>query len=336
MNDIYVTFEYVGQGDCIIIEWTYGERKRIGVVDCNSIPGPNPVIQRIVREGYSRIEFIVLSHPHNDHFSGLLPLLRYCREEKIQIGFFAYTTREVKSYLHSLALSNNEQDRLANVFREVREMETSGLLESRGIATDQTKEKNLGSGANMGFLAPSEADRDAFAKTLYDKNGRVKEKPEANLISSVVIIHTDEWYILLTSDAERNTLKRVGSGSLPQDNRPLLLGQIPHHGAERNHYPAFWRRQERKPGTPAPISVGPNNYGHPAENTIRGMENLDFDVRTTGRVDKLEKMEISMDLDMISKLEHDSSMTSRDSSTSLVYKFDPNSEDLPELRAIPK
>jgi beta-lactamase superfamily II metal-dependent hydrolase len=339
VNKLTVKFEFVGNGDCIIIEWIQEGSKNIGIVDCNRSGEPNPVVQRLREEGYDEIGFVVMSHPHHDHFSGLLPVLKYCISENVSIGFFAYTTREVRAYLESIALSNNEQDDLADIFRTLREMEDAGLLEQRGIGTDQTRALELGGDVKMEFLAPSERERDRFAQSLYDETGgdvEVKDKPKANLVSSVLMIHTEEWQLLLTSDAEKETLQRVGLGPLKHDNRPLRLGQIPHHGAKSNYNRSFWRRRSYESETPAAISVGPNGYGHPSPHTIEEMqERLDYEVHTTGAAEGSRKPKISGELDMISDLQEDSINRSSNSPTTLVYQFDPDSTDLPDVKAIP-
>lgn len=336
MEELIIRFEFVGSGDCIIIEWKEGDRAQIGVVDCNSSGRPNPVVQRLVQGGYDQMRFVVMSHPHHDHFSGLLPILEHCASEKIPIGLFAYTTREIKSYLRSLALSNNESDDLANIFRLVRRMEEDGLLAERGVGTNHMKAIDMGGGVKMEFLAPSEQERDQFATTLYENREgdiRIRDKPNANLVASVLMVHTEDWHLLLTSDAEAETLQRIGLGRLHRDNRPLRLGQIPHHGSKSNHNRAFWKNRQHDLGTPASISVGPNPYGHPSTHVIEEMTNrLDYEVHTTGEVGQVDEPEISSDLDLISETEDRGSELSSD--VTLVYRIDPSSTDSPELKTI--
>lgn len=336
MEKLSIRFEFVGNGDCIIIEWEGDDGPQIGVVDCNSSDRPNPVVQRLEQEEYDQVKFVVMSHPHHDHFSGLLPVLEYCESEEIPIGFFAYTTREVPSYLRSLALSNNESDDLADIFRLMRRIEEDDLLTARGVGTDQTKAIEMGGGVKMEFLAPSEKEKDKFAQTLYEEDDgelKIRDKPNANLVSSVLMIHSDDWHLLLTSDAEKSTLKRIGLSRLYQDYRPLRLGQIPHHGSEFNHYKEFWRKRQHSPGTPSPISVGGNPYGHPSNHVIDEMEDrLDYKVHTTGEVEQVNESEISSDLDLISEVDDKSTQLS--SNVTLVYRIDPTSTDLPELETI--
>jgi len=256
--------------------------------------------------------------------------------EEIPVDLFAYTTREIPHYLRSIALSNNESDDLADIFRLMQKMEEERLIASRGIGTDQMKAVDMGGGVKMEFLAPSEKERDEFAQTLYEEDGdqiKIKDKPEANLVSSVLMIHTKDWQLLLTSDAEKSTLKRIGLNPLHHDNRPLRLGQVPHHGSKANYYRAFWKNRQHSPRTPSPISVGSNPYGHPSNYVIEEMQDrLDYKVHTTGRVEQVNEPSISSDLDLISEVEDKEGQSSSD--VTLVYRMDPASTDLPDLETI--
>ena len=64
-----ITFLEVGQGDSIIVEWKKNKKLKIAIIDCNSKPGnENPTIDFIKNTNYKEIEFVILSHPHTDHF----------------------------------------------------------------------------------------------------------------------------------------------------------------------------------------------------------------------------------------------------------------------------
>lgn len=68
-----ITFKDVGQGDSIILEWDKDGKKKIGIIDCNKYFGANPVLSYIKNpeNKVEEIEFLILSHPHHDHFLDL-------------------------------------------------------------------------------------------------------------------------------------------------------------------------------------------------------------------------------------------------------------------------
>ena len=80
-----VTFKYIGQGDSIILVWNDSGLVKVGIIDCNNHNGS--ILTHIKSLGSSIfIEFIVLSHPHDDHFSGLLDLILYLNDNNIPIN----------------------------------------------------------------------------------------------------------------------------------------------------------------------------------------------------------------------------------------------------------
>lgn len=299
-----VRFKYVGQGDSIIVEWTSSGESKIGIIDCKSIEGTTPSIEHI--RSRDRIEFIILTHPHSDHFSGLPSLLQFCEDRQIEIGLFVYTTREILPYIKSLVLSTNERDALADTFRKVQSLENSGLLKSRAIGSDHMQPISLTADAELRLIAPSEQERDQFAQTSYDNDLAVGDDYDANLVCAVTLIEGEGWQIILTADAMPDTLKRIGLGPLKRDYTNLLVGQVPHHGSQKNHYRAFWKNRNHKDNTPMVISVGPNGYGHPAFAVIKDLQSLNFDVHTTWKETSSSVSTRSIDLDLISKKSGDS------------------------------
>jgi beta-lactamase superfamily II metal-dependent hydrolase len=86
-----VTFKNVGQGDSVIIEWEENQTNKIILIDCNKINGTNPVLNYLKKTKITSIHCLVLSHPHIDHFRGMLELLIYCEQEDVLIERFAHT-----------------------------------------------------------------------------------------------------------------------------------------------------------------------------------------------------------------------------------------------------
>ncbi len=74
---VEIVFKNVGQGDSIILEWESSEEgtKKIAIIDCNLNKNENPVLQHLIELNLHEIEFVILSHPHEDHFSGFHELL---------------------------------------------------------------------------------------------------------------------------------------------------------------------------------------------------------------------------------------------------------------------
>ncbi len=113
---IHLTFKNVGQGDSIILEWEANNTRKIGIIDCNLFHNQNPVLEYVIKKKYKTIEFLLLSHPHLDHFSGFLELIKYCKTHSIKIIYFLHTCSQVPSFLESASFSAQAEKELQRLF----------------------------------------------------------------------------------------------------------------------------------------------------------------------------------------------------------------------------
>lgn len=75
-----VTFLSVGQGDCALVRTHSGRTMLIdGGTESGSDVGYNVIAPFLRRKGVNRIDVLVLSHPHADHLSGLVAVMREFR-----------------------------------------------------------------------------------------------------------------------------------------------------------------------------------------------------------------------------------------------------------------
>ena len=73
-NKLYIHFVDVGQGDCTFIETPQGKTILID-------GGENSVLSYILDRGYTKIDYIIISHFDSDHVGGILEIL-----QKIKVG----------------------------------------------------------------------------------------------------------------------------------------------------------------------------------------------------------------------------------------------------------
>jgi metal-dependent hydrolase (beta-lactamase superfamily II) len=149
-----ITFKYVGQGDCILIEWEQDGQRKIGIVDCNAHGPSNVVIRHLQTTGYGEIDFIILSHPHRDHYSGFTALLQYCKDSNVRILRFIHTCKNVHAFLSSFFIPIEDRSTLDQVFVSTHALRKIGLLQAR-FEVNQHFVAELGNGLRMRFLAPS-------------------------------------------------------------------------------------------------------------------------------------------------------------------------------------
>jgi competence protein ComEC len=75
----------VGEGDAVLVEFPRGETMlvdagpRTGTYDA----GAEVVVPFLKRRGISRIDFLVLTHPHSDHIGGVCSVLKHCDVRRV-------------------------------------------------------------------------------------------------------------------------------------------------------------------------------------------------------------------------------------------------------------
>lgn len=291
-----VTFKNVGQGDSIILEWFNAEIRNIGIIDCNIFNGSNPTLDFIRDNAIKEIKFIILSHPHFDHYSGLYELLTYCRDNEIKIGYFLHTSGQVPSFMKTAAKTAVATKELTKLFKLLRDLRDSMDLEVSSIqAGSMADYMELGKNIGIKILAPSQQELDKYIGGVDFGKGNTTEgpndNPQANWLSTVLKIEINGSYLLLTSDADKATLVRIDKKKGEELSPLLLLGQSPHHGAGGNHNNAFWKKRNRSNNTPVVFSVGENHYNHPSGDAVNSFINNNYKLYSTNKVGSLVRNE---------------------------------------------
>jgi len=278
---MFITFKNVGQGDSIIIEWEAQGQNRIGILDCNICNNRNRVLEHFESKKYDSIEFIILSHPHLDHFSGFNALLDYCQKNDIIIKRLFHSSFTEPKYLRSSVKGYKAENDLSNFFLKIHHGKRSGLIEYQSFVTNERVPFKLTDDINLEFIAPSSDEFDKFSSKTYTESEENRNSvSHGNWLSTIIKISSEDWFILLTSDAEKNTLKRVLHNEKERITGNLILCQAPHHGARKNHTNEFWRYL-KSDNVKCVISVGKNNYDHPSSHVIKKFEDYKYEVFAT-------------------------------------------------------
>lgn len=299
-----VYFKEVGQGDSIILEWNDNNEFKIGIIDCNKKEKNNPVLDHLKLKSDFLIEFIILSHPHEDHFSGLLELLEYCSDNKIKINYFLHTCASKKEYLQYSVRSISDTKLLTEIFRKADQMNKNGEIVNFGFVNDLTGELALGNSIKLKVISPSNIEYTKFNQKAFKNTTTFNNNPDSNFLSTVIKIYTEEWFALFTSDATYDVFWRLNRAGLKISQPNFLFGQIPHHGSVKNYYQTFWRLINHSEKTQAAISVGQNSYGHPSKTVINDLQQNSYKIKLTNSDNSLSEEnqhELSATLDLISE-----------------------------------
>jgi competence protein ComEC len=234
-NSLKVYFFDVGQGDASLI--------KIGDFEILTDGGPNnKIVQKLgeVLPFYDReIELMILTHPHADHLTGLIEVLRRYKVKKIFYTGVIHTTDEYLAWLSE--------------------------IQKQKIPVEIVKEGQV-------FILPLHSQSEAKLEILspfYDLNGqRVlgKEEEEGGLNDTSVAFKFvyGEISFLFTGDISGRIEKEL----LSKLNQVDVL-KVAHHGSRFATTKEFL--EKIKPRY-AVIEVGENRYGQPAFKTMWRLE----------------------------------------------------------------
>jgi competence protein ComEC len=288
---IKTIFKGVGNGDSIILEWMGADGTlNVGIVDCNLFGKSNPVIQHLETLMGSHkeltIAFVVLSHPHYDHYSGLTGLLEFLQKKQMAIHHFLHT---IPTHIPSVNFfARTLQDKGSALFKmlsKVRELFAERLIHDGGTIRSPLifyPDPRI----RIECLSPSNIETQVFIDEVLELSELPQDDllPEqkrechvaANRLSTIFKVSFQEHYILLTSDSESGAFEKLLEKP-GQDSTVLHLCQIPHHGSGKSYNPLFWAGLRKKDNCPAVFSVGcSNSYGHPDPKVVEQVKALNY------------------------------------------------------------
>lgn len=283
---IEVLFLNVDQGDSIILKWETKEGFKFGIVDSNLVNDTrNRTKEYLINEKIESIEFVILSHPHDDHYSGLEGVLQYCFEKKIPIKNFYHTAYNTPEYLQAAVDSAAGAIKLIKLFTFIRDHRKAMNMNVKVIEYDIDRPIHLSDELEMYVLSPSENEREDYVKKVLPKiiEETGANNPNANFLSTIlkIIPKAKDWYVLLTADAEIRSFRRILKHKDIPSQEAVILGQIPHHGASHNHNKKFWQGINKNNNPNAVVSVGRNHYKHPVPSVIKFFKDERFKVYST-------------------------------------------------------
>ncbi|MFA5855698.1 MAG: MBL fold metallo-hydrolase [Candidatus Gracilibacteria bacterium] len=258
-----VNFLNVGQGDSILIETA--EQNHI-LVDGGA---GDTVLAEIGNElpyFFDEIDLMVLTHPHDDHLQGLIPIL-----ERFKVGAVLMSAPRYESPAYEAFLE------------EVNELNTCGIFARAKIK----KQKNC-SGKLQVYFAESGTDfrlGDTEIEVLYPfAQVTGQEFLDVNDSSIVMKISERGHSVLLTGDAgigaeEACARAQSCGGALSAD-----ILKVGHHGSKYSTSAELL--QSVRPAVVA-ISVGENSYGHPSPEMLTRAQEAGAEILRTdldGRV----------------------------------------------------
>lgn len=290
-----ITFLNVGQGDSIIFEWNDNEENKIGIIDSNVFNSSNPSLEYLKLKNTNTIDFVILSHPHTDHFSGLKEILEHCEKNDIKIKNFLFTSFQTIHYIKSAVNDTGSKSELKQLLKKVNELYDNKLIENITFVILGKNDIRLTDDILIKIISPSEYEYTKYTQqtgifTVNDDEDPTNN-PNANLLSTVLKVYSlrFHWYVILTSDVMKKTLENLWIKHQNLILGNLYLGQCPHHGSKNNLENMFWKTRTRISQTPIVFSVGVNSFGHPSQHVVDFYRKNDFKIYSTNQIGILNK-----------------------------------------------
>lgn len=152
---ITVYFKDVGQGDSIVIEWTHNNEKLIGIIDCHRYQGFNPTLEFLKSNQIAKIEFIILTHFHYDHFSGMADIFDFCVQNGIRVKYFYHTIQPFIGDIYNRIFKSQKLQLETKRFLESYDSFDSKVGDKIPV-THQVKSLRLNDQYSLSFLAPQD------------------------------------------------------------------------------------------------------------------------------------------------------------------------------------
>jgi len=224
----------------------------------------NPALKYLKRKNVSKLAFLILTHPHEDHYLGFDEIIEFYlgRIDRICI-YNGDGIREYREYLSKKELLGGKGLRsFSNVFRSAQEAKKRGAnfikLSER---TEIIRRGNYGNHeVEILALSPSAESvqryRDILFEAIPRKDGDViHEIPDThhNLLSSAIWCSIGNLRLIFSSDVENGKCGQIGwKGILNNVDCPSLSAhvvKVPHHGSPNAFYDPVWEKfsQEASP-----------------------------------------------------------------------------------------
>lgn len=233
-----------GKGESILIETRAGW----GMIDCFTADRSAPSLNYLKSRGVTELQFLALTHPHDDHFGGLSEVAEWFINQGGIRQFWRYPTLDAKHLLPLLCsraaqlgapFAQQQLDAMSSLQRfyqllatEIRSRRTTVVMNTIG----QTLLSETTFGLELSVIAPTgnmayEAE-EALARSLEAQAaGRPLPAWNLNRLSSAYLVRSGGLELLLGGDVPRVSWESsMSSGLFPQMSLTLLKSS--HHGSK--------------------------------------------------------------------------------------------------------
>ena len=253
----------VGHGDSIVLEFP---ENHWGLVDCCRLQKDSepPALTFLKTKRVQKLDFVCLTHPHSDHFEGMLDVLRYFTSEGRRVEEFWDCGMEGRKMRYvTRKLAENQFIELQSLYGFVRD-QAAVKKTIRYLMLSEGHCLSIGP-IQINSYAPLGSDTWKYI-TEWGRNKKVDE----NLLSVVLIITNGTANLVLGSDTKswEDILHqwRKDCEKIARDNRFDIV-KVSHHGSLYGNHKGLWKSYTIPSKSVAVISAG-SKYRFPHLETV--------------------------------------------------------------------
>lgn len=250
MSFLTVKVFFVGKADCLLIELP---NQKLGSVDYYRCPAlsqyPLPPANQ---DQMPKFVFICLTHPHDDHMSGVESILDFVAGNDGEFWHTVYDMAEVLELYASPRVASasrrpltRELAQLASLATAVADKFPAKRIRFISVQPGKTLRILSASGVTIDALGPSLKDAIALIRMLRRVNAGKLQKVDDRVInrtSAVLRIRYGRNSIILGGDAPRESWRRITGRSKSGNSRlpKVQAVKASHHGSKDSFYPELW------------------------------------------------------------------------------------------------
>lgn len=268
-QNLKIIFLDVGQGDAALID--IGNDTQILIDGGNGKDILNKLGEHL--PFYDRkIELVVLTHPDKDHIGGLVEVLKYYEVEQVlETGIKC--DKAICEEWDRLIKEKNIPVKYAEFGQRIK----AGKIEMIVLYPfENLKDKEVKDSNDASIVLKVIVDDDFF-ETGEDnsKNQKILKQVQDNSISLGQEFQFEGVEILLTGDAGFPVEKKLLDKNINVKSRML---KVSHHGSKNATSNEFLKSVKPEK---AIVSVGKNSYGHPTEELLNRLKNINAQIFRT-------------------------------------------------------
>lgn len=259
-----VTMIDVGQADCFLLR----QGKKTCLIDCGTRATGKDAVEYIKNLGITKLDFVIGTHPHDDHMGGMYDILTNFKVGKVVLLEETLTV-----------LQSNSTSRDSYVLRDIPISEKPSKFCYDEVNDDETNITRGGSASGWIANLMTELGNEKYnislphVGTIYSL-GKAKMKvigpidvsteDDLNNLSIVMKVSFGDMDIIFTGDSEKKIEKQILERGDDIDAEILKVG---HHGSNTSTSEEFLKAISPDY---ALISAGcGNRYNHPMEETLK-------------------------------------------------------------------